>query len=167
MGVFSKQLVDNNDIGSWRLHKSGQFSVRSMYLGLLDDRVLPLNKPIWKVKIPLKVNLARRNWKGCKQCCFCNNDETIAHLFFECHIARLLWQIIFVTFGIHKPTNLSICLGLGYKAYNGHKRILFFQVYVSYIGQFGCQEMMLYSKKLKNKLVFRSFLGPHIEQGHG
>ena len=51
------QLGANNDIGIWQLHKSGQFSVRSMYSALLDVRVLPINKPVWKLKIPLKVKI--------------------------------------------------------------------------------------------------------------
>ena len=54
--VANIQLGDNKDIGIWQLHKSGQFSVRSMYSALLDVRVLPINKPVWKLKIPLKVN---------------------------------------------------------------------------------------------------------------
>ena len=53
--VANIQLGDNKDIGIWQLHKSGQFSVRSMYSALLDVRVLPLNKPVWKLKIPLKI----------------------------------------------------------------------------------------------------------------
>ena len=114
--VANIQLGDNKDIGIWQLHKSGQFSVRSVYSALLDVQTLPINKPVWKLKIPLKVkffiwllhrgviltkdNLAKHNWKGSKQCCFCMNNETIVHLFFGCHMARLLWRIIFITFGL-------------------------------------------------------------------
>jgi len=98
-----------------------------MYSALLDVRVLPINKSVWKLKIPLKVkifiwllhrgviltkdNLAKRNWKGSKQCCFCMNDETIVHLFFGCHMARLLWRIIFITFGLTKPNNIVYLFG--------------------------------------------------------
>ena len=53
--VANIQLGDNKDIGIWQLHKSGQFSVRSVYSALLDVRALPINKPVWKLKIPLKV----------------------------------------------------------------------------------------------------------------
>ena len=82
--VANIQLGDNKDIGIWQLHKSVQFLVHSMYSALLDVRVLPINKSVWKLKIPLKVkifiwllhcgviltkdNLAKRNWKGSKQC---------------------------------------------------------------------------------------------------
>ena len=125
--IASIRLGDNKDIGIWELHKSGQSSVRSMYSALLDVRILLLNKPVWKLKIPLKVkkiiwllhhgviltkdNLAKRNWKGSRQCCFCTNAETIVHLFFGCHIARLLWRIIFITFGLTKPNNIVHLFG--------------------------------------------------------
>ena len=55
--VANIQLGDNKDIGIWQLHKSGQFSVHSMYSALLDVRVLPINKSVWKLKIPLKVKI--------------------------------------------------------------------------------------------------------------
>jgi hypothetical protein len=55
------------------------------------------NKNLWKAQIPLKINifmwliqlnailtkdnLARRKWQGDKKCSFCNEDESIVHLF--------------------------------------------------------------------------------------
>ena len=53
--VANIQLGDNKDTGIWQLHKSGQFSVRSTNSALLDVQNLPINKPVWKLKIPLKV----------------------------------------------------------------------------------------------------------------
>ena len=53
--IASIRLGDNKDIGIQELHKSGQFSVRSMYSAFLDVQILPLNKPVWKLKIPLKI----------------------------------------------------------------------------------------------------------------
>ena len=57
-----------------------------MYSALLDVRVLPINKPVCKLKIPVKVkkiiwllhrgviltkdNLAKRNWKGANNVVF-------------------------------------------------------------------------------------------------
>ena len=52
--VANIQLKDSKDIGIWKLQKNGQFSVRSMYSALLDVQALPINKPVWKLKIPLK-----------------------------------------------------------------------------------------------------------------
>ena len=140
--VANIQLRVNKDIGIWQLHKSGQFSVRSMYSALLDVRVLPINKPVWKLKIPLKVkvfiwllhrgviltkdNLAKHNWKGSKQCCFCMNNETIVHLFFGCHMARLLWRIIFITFGLTKPNNIVQLFGSWLQGFRWEKKNIIF-----------------------------------------
>ena len=56
-------------------------------------------------------NLIKRNWKGCAKCCFCNSNETIQHLFFDCHVARFIWNMIYVLFGIQPPTIVSNLLG--------------------------------------------------------
>ncbi|WVZ50605.1 hypothetical protein U9M48_001845, partial [Paspalum notatum var. saurae] len=41
-----------------------------------------------------KDNLAKRNRKGRTNCEFCSKQETIQHLFFECHYAKFLWRAI-------------------------------------------------------------------------
>ena len=51
------QITDSPDRCIWSLHKSGQFSVHSMYAALMDEISLPINKPLWKLKIPLKVKV--------------------------------------------------------------------------------------------------------------
>ena len=53
-----------------------------------------------------KDNLARRQWKGSIKCCFCNFDETIQHLFFDCQLARIIWRIVHVSFNITPPMNI-------------------------------------------------------------
>ena len=76
--VADVELVQGRDIGIWTLQQNGLFSVRSMYLALMDDSILPINRPLWKLKIPLKIkvfiwllhcgviltkdNLAKLNW---------------------------------------------------------------------------------------------------------
>ena len=47
-----------------------------------------------------KDNLAKRNWKGDTKCCFCSSNETMQHLFCDCHVARFIWNAIYVVFGI-------------------------------------------------------------------
>ena len=136
------QIIDSPDRCIWSLHKSGQFSVHSMYAALMDEISLPINKPLWKLKIPLKVkvfiwllhrgviltkdNLAKRNWNGSKQCCYCSAEETIAHLFFDCHLARLVWRIIHTTFGIHRPRSITHMFGSWLFGTKGkHKNMLY------------------------------------------
>jgi hypothetical protein len=82
-----------------------------------------MNKQIWQLRVPLKIkifmwymkkevvltkdNLARRNWDGSKQCCFCLRDESIYHLFFECQYARFLWGLTQIAFNISMPSSVQ------------------------------------------------------------
>jgi hypothetical protein len=91
------QLTNTPDKFVWKLTDSGTFSVKSMYLDLMNGHTPFLRKYLWKLKIPLKIkkfmwflnnkvlltkdNLVKRNWHGCTKCCFCNEPETINHLF--------------------------------------------------------------------------------------
>jgi hypothetical protein len=77
--------------------------VKSYYQALINVDDPNFIRSLWKLKAPLKFkiflwylrrgvvltkgNLAKRNWHGSKTCCFCHKDETIRHLFFECHFA--------------------------------------------------------------------------------
>ena len=54
-----------------------------------------------------KDNLAKRKWEGSKRCCFCDQDETIEHLFINCPLAKLLWRTIHVSFNITPPLTIS------------------------------------------------------------
>ncbi len=100
------QLNDSSDTFRWNFHQNGLFSVRSMYLALINNGYIDRNKCIWKLKMPLKIkifmwyllkgvvltkdNLARRNWNGSLRCSFCLKNESIQHLFFDCHFAKFL-----------------------------------------------------------------------------
>jgi hypothetical protein len=79
------------------------------------------------VKVPLKVkiflwylrrgviltkdNLAKRNWKGSKTCCFYHKDETIQHLFFQCRLSRLVWSVIHLASNLKPPRNVGHMFG--------------------------------------------------------
>ena len=89
--------------------------------------VIPTNRYLWKLKIPLKIkiflwflfngvtltkdNLAKRQWNGSTKCCFCNMDETIQHLFFDCHFAKFIWRVVFISSGINPPSSISYLFG--------------------------------------------------------
>ena len=80
------------------------------------------NKRLWKLKTPIKIkiflwylrrgviltkdNLAKRNWQGNQQCRFCQENETIQHLFFDCRMVRLAWTTVYAAWGIPKPSQL-------------------------------------------------------------
>jgi cellulose synthase/poly-beta-1,6-N-acetylglucosamine synthase-like glycosyltransferase len=98
-----------------------------MYLDLLDGHTIFLKKYIWKIKVPLKIrifmwfvfkkviltkdNLVKRNWHGCTKCCFCDQNETIDHLFISCPFARMIWRIVYMTFNIPPPSNITNLFG--------------------------------------------------------
>jgi hypothetical protein len=121
------QLTDMDDVFKWKLSSSGIFTVKSMYTDLLNGHTVYLKKYIWKMKVPLKIrifmwflhrkviltkdNLVKRNWQGCVKCCFCDQDETIQHLFIDCPFAKMLWRIVFLTFNIPPPANITNLFG--------------------------------------------------------
>jgi hypothetical protein len=124
MGV---QLTNSPDNFVWRLNDSGIFTVKSMYLDLMNGHSIGLRKNLWKLKIPLKIkifmwflnnkvlltkdNLAKRNWNGCQKCCFCNELETIHHLFLACPFAKIVWRMVYLTFNLPPPANITNMFG--------------------------------------------------------
>jgi hypothetical protein len=120
--------------------KSKSFSVKARYNDLEVGNSSRLNLVTWKAKIPLKIkiflwylwkgviltkdNLAKRQWKGCTRCCFCSEHETIQHLFFNCPMARLMWSVISVTFGITKPANTANLFGPWLRSFSHKQRDL-------------------------------------------
>jgi hypothetical protein len=126
--LASVQLVQGKDIFRWELNKNGIFSVKSMYEALIEA-IQPVynNKNIWKLRMPLKTkvfswylrrgviltkdNLAKRNWHGCKKCVFCQEDETIKHLFFHCRFAKAIWSIIQIGSSLHPPPSIANIFG--------------------------------------------------------
>jgi predicted secreted Zn-dependent protease len=123
--ILNVQLCEQEDSFIWSTSK--YFSVKAMYKDLVVGSVSHPKLEAWKAKIPLKTkiflwflwkgviltkdNLAKRQWKGCTRCCFCSKLETIQHLFFECPMARLMWFVISVTFGITAPTSTANLFG--------------------------------------------------------
>jgi hypothetical protein len=125
--LMSVQLTNSPDKFVWKLNESGIYSVKSLYLDLMNGHTPFLRKYLWKLKIPLKIkifmwflnskvlltkdNLAKRKWNGCQKCCFCNESETIHHLFLSCPFARIIWRIIYCTFNIPPPANITNMFG--------------------------------------------------------
>jgi hypothetical protein len=55
--ISNVELVEGSDNFKWSLTNSGLYSVRSMYLHLIDTYSPFLHKKIWKIKIPLKIKI--------------------------------------------------------------------------------------------------------------
>jgi hypothetical protein len=54
---------------------------------------------------------AKRNWNGCQKCCFCDANEPVDHLFLSCPFAKLIWRMIFFTYNIPSPANITNIFG--------------------------------------------------------
>jgi hypothetical protein len=123
--ILTVNLTEHKDTFIWTASKS--FLVKNMYNDLVLKTGIPVNCSTWKAKIPLKLkiflwyvkngviltkdNLAKSQWKGCIDCCFCSEYETIQHLFFYCPMARLMWCIISCSFSITKPASMDDLFG--------------------------------------------------------
>jgi hypothetical protein len=46
----------------------------------------------------------------------CDNKESIQHLFFEYPLAKLIWRIIHMSFGLEPPKNINNLFGNWLKA---------------------------------------------------
>jgi hypothetical protein len=98
-----------------------------MYGALLNNPQVFYNKALWKLKVPLKIkifmwylikgvvltkdNLAKRNWHGNKKCVFCTANESIQHLFIDCHFAKFVWRLVQWCFGLSKPRSVRNIFG--------------------------------------------------------
>jgi hypothetical protein len=50
----------------------------------------------------------RVNWQGDHWCSFCNLDEYIMHIFFDCFLARYVWSLIAWVIGAEcRPSSIS------------------------------------------------------------
>jgi hypothetical protein len=58
-----------------------------------------------------KDNLAKRKWKGCTKCCFCDSMESVDHLFLFCPFARILWRLVYFAYNLPPPTSISNMFG--------------------------------------------------------
>lgn len=125
----SLQLTDGRDTIKWILTQSGQYSVHSLYVALVNFNISFPHKFIWETKLPLKIkvfmwyickgviltedNLCKRNWKKQdKWCCFCSSHETIEHLFLKCPVAQYVWIVVAVSFDFSPPSSIAHMFGI-------------------------------------------------------
>ena len=120
-------IIDEPDKLKWALNTNGVFTVKSYYEDLLNGHTRYLRKYLWKLKVPLKIkiflwflnrkelltkdNLVKRQWVGCTRCVFCNENESVEHLFIKCNLARDVWRLVHFTFNVYPPTSISNMFG--------------------------------------------------------
>jgi hypothetical protein len=91
----------------WCYEKSGTYSSHSCYSIISYRGVKHVYIPaIWSIVVPPKIhlflwlvaynklatvdNLTKKGLMKNPQCCFCNENESVSHLFFECVVAKVL-----------------------------------------------------------------------------
>jgi hypothetical protein len=104
------QFDNEDDAMIWKFNSSVRFSVHSLYAIVNDRGVRQIYTPVvWRFSVPPKLhiflwllsnnktltgdNLAKRREVDDKTCLFCEEIETVHHLFFDCCVAKLTWQM--------------------------------------------------------------------------
>lgn len=59
-------------------------------------------------KILVRNNLAKRQHVNDKTCLLCGEDETVAHLFFECVVAQRVWSEVSDFLGLDIGENFEL-----------------------------------------------------------
>jgi hypothetical protein len=62
-------------------------------------------------EILTKDNLFKRNLPGSTKCCFCEQNESIEHLFINCPFAKIIWKIVYMAFNITPPLSIVHMFG--------------------------------------------------------
>jgi hypothetical protein len=95
----------------WLFHSSGTYSVSSFYGIINNGGVIPIHTPaVWKLHVPPRIdiflwllsndrlltrdNLSKRRTLDDESCLFCNEHESAKHLFFECVVAKSIWDVV-------------------------------------------------------------------------
>ena len=149
-------LSEEEDLMIWTYNSSGKYSVQSLYAVVNFRGITPVFvSSIWKLHIPPRVqfflwllsknklltrdNLAKRKSISDATCLLCAENESITHLFFDCCVAKWIWNCISEILGIrivqdfesvarfwlankrHKVTNTILLLSYGPSGNSGMK----------------------------------------------
>uniref|UniRef100_A0A8I6YHA6 Reverse transcriptase zinc-binding domain-containing protein n=1 Tax=Hordeum vulgare subsp. vulgare TaxID=112509 RepID=A0A8I6YHA6_HORVV len=104
-------LSKSQDLPVWLLEPNGKYSVKSFYNCInFGGVVSPFGDTLWKTlcpqnihvflwlclynKILIRDNVAKRKIVDDLSCLFCNEVESIQHLFFDCINASSIWSLI-------------------------------------------------------------------------
>lgn len=125
--VRTVPIAVGRDGPRWTWEK--MFFVKSTYSHLCGGAPGHKNRRIWKAKIPLKIkiwmwlickiafltkdNLAKIKWQGDKHCSFCNQEESIEHLMFDCSSAKYVRASPLMFLGSLVDLPISIRFGNG------------------------------------------------------
>jgi hypothetical protein len=114
----SLELSNDDDEPVWQYNSSGVYSSQSLYRVINFRGVSPVFVPaVWKLRVPPRIhfflwllsndklltrnNLEKRRKVEDVTCLFCNESESIAHLFFECVVAKQAWLMLAEVIGFN------------------------------------------------------------------
>jgi hypothetical protein len=131
MGKINNVSLDNGrDMFRWDLNTMGTFSVRSIYLHLLNQHAPFRHTFIWKLKVPLEIkiflwylqrgiiltkdNLKRKNWKGVRSVAFAmlmkqSSIYSLIVTMLNKYGGLFILQLVYL-----RLRQFLICLGTGY-----------------------------------------------------
>jgi hypothetical protein len=70
-------------------------------------------------------------------CCFCNTNETIKHLFFDCHYAKQIWRIVYLATGLSRCKSVSHMLENWFQILGDKMKKIIMAGVPHYVGPFG------------------------------
>jgi len=112
--------------------------------------------------ILIKDNLLKRKWKSDPKCCFCPENESFNHLFFECSMAKFVWSLVALVVGAdcRSPTFAQFWVWVQKYMANGTK---FHMVGLSAIcwALWRARNNICLRKKKLSDLLLRSFVWLH------
>jgi hypothetical protein len=108
---------EEEDAIVWQYNSSGKYLVQSLYAIMNDRGMRQIFIPImWKIHVPSRIhiflwlvannktltrdNLAKRRPVDDLNYLFCTELETTNHLFFDCCVARVMWETISEVMGV-------------------------------------------------------------------
>jgi hypothetical protein len=95
-------------------------------------------------------------------CCFCNSHETIHHLFFDCVLAKFIWRIIQLTFGLGEPINVTNIYGAWAQNMNlRSKRLLYVGIGAMFWGMWLNRNDVIFNKTSISSYMQVIFRGTH------
>jgi hypothetical protein len=104
-------LTEDEDEPVWQFSSNGIYSYQSLYAVINFRGVTPVFIPaVWKIVVPPRIhfflwllshnklltrdNLEKTKKIGNNRCLFCDEMESVHHLFFGCVVARQVWLVV-------------------------------------------------------------------------
>jgi hypothetical protein len=101
------QASAEDDLVSWRLEASGDFTAKSLYCRLSQGAAVTHFREVWRTRVPPRIRVflwqllwgklpcslqvAKRKGPSNGLCALCGEPEDCDHIFFKCALARFLW----------------------------------------------------------------------------